>query len=306
MTAKMLGTGTVKLTGGEPFLRRDIAELMKYLSDEGLCIDIESNGTLIDHDMARLIRDCRVRQVSISLDAADPRQHEMLRGTSGVYEKTVAAIKYLCEEQVTTQVIMSLYNENKSEIEPLAARCEEWGIPSLKINPIMPTGRGEGVFKRRENVSVEELIRLDRWIEANLRGKYSTDIYFCMPIGLKSLNNVITMPLYECHVLNILGILSDGTISLCGIGQTETELNMGNITTDDLESIWRDHPLLLALRADTPARLQGICGRCIFKYRCLGSCRACAYAMNGDLKSPFFMCEEAYEKKLFPESRLYN
>jgi len=154
LTAKKLGMGAVKLTGGEPFLRHDIAELMTFLRDEGLCIDIESNGTLIDHNMARLIRDCRVRQVSISLDAAEPRQHEVLRGTSGVYEKTVAAIQYLCEEQVTTQVIMSLYNENVSEIEPLAARCEEWGIPSLKINFIMPTGRGEGVFERRENVSI--------------------------------------------------------------------------------------------------------------------------------------------------------
>lgn len=304
--AKGLGLGAVKLTGGEPFLRKDIVELMRFLHGEGLCIDIESNGTMIDRDMAMVIKEYEVRQVSVSLDGAQAAQHDKLRGMKGSHGKSVAALHYLREEKINTQVIMSLYKENIPEIEALAALCDDLDVPSLKINPVMPTGRGEKVFQRRENVDIEELIRIDRWIEADLGSKYKTEIYFCMPIGLKSLHAVTGNPLYECHILNILGILADGTISLCGIGQTETDLNMGNIAKDDLTEIWRHHPLLQKLRKETPSQLSGICGRCIFKFRCLGSCRACAYAASGDLRSAFFMCDEAYEKNLFPASRIYN
>lgn len=304
--AKELGLGTVKLTGGEPFLRKDIAELMRFLHEEGLCIDIESNGTMIDRGMASIMRECGVRQVSVSLDGAQAAQHDRLRGIKGCHEKTVAALHYLRDEKINTQVIMSLYEENMEDIEALAALCDDLEVPSLKINPVMPTGRGEKVFQRRENLDIEELIRIDRWIEADLGSKYKTEIYFCMPIGLKSLHAVTRNPLHECHILNVLGVLADGTISLCGIGQTETDLNMGNIAMDDLREIWRHHPLLQKLRKETPLQLSGICGRCIFKFRCLGSCRACAYAASGDLRSPFFMCDEAYQKNLFPASRIFN
>ena len=304
--AKELGLGTVKLTGGEPFLRGDIAALLRFLRREDLIIDIETNGTMIDADMARILGECKVRQVSISLDAARAEQHDRLRGIPGCHGRAVEALRLLGSEGITRQVIMSLYGENIAEIEPLAALCDDLEVPSLKINPIMPTGRGKKVFQRGENVAIEELIRIDRRIDTELNDRYKTDISLCMPIGLKSLATITGAPLYECHILNILGILADGTVSLCGIGQTETELNMGNIATDDIREIWHRHPLLRKLREDMPSRLDGICGRCIFKFRCLGSCRACAYAATGDLRSPFFMCEEAERKNLFPPSRLYD
>jgi SynChlorMet cassette radical SAM/SPASM protein ScmF len=306
VAAKELGLGTVKLTGGEPFLRKDIVELMRFLHGEGLAIDIESNGTMIDRDMARIIKECEVRQVSISLDSSQAALHDKLRGVEGCHGKTIAALYCLREQKISTQVIMSLYKENIPEIEPLAAICDDLEVPSFKINPVMPTGRGEKVFQSRENVDIEELIRIDRWVEADLRSKFKTEVYFCMPIGLKSLAAVTSNPLYECHILNILGILADGTISLCGIGQTKTDLSMGNIAMDGITEIWHHHPLLKKLRKETPSQLSGICGRCIFKFRCLGSCRACAYAASGDLRSPFFMCDEAYKKNIFPASRVYN
>jgi len=304
--AKELGLGAVKLTGGEPFIRGDIVSLLRFLRREDMIIDIETNGTMIDAEVARIIGECGVRQVSISLDAAGAEQHDRLRGVPGCHGRAVEALRLLGAEGIARQVIMSLYGENTAEIEPLATLCDDLEVTSLKINPIMPTGRGKKVFQRGENVAIEELIRIDRWIDTELNDRYKTDISLCMPIGLKSLETITGTTLYECHILNILGILADGTVSLCGIGQTETELNMGNIATDDIREIWRRHPLLRQIREDMPSRLDGICGRCIFKFRCLGSCRACAYAATGDLLSPFFMCEEADRKNLFPSSRLYD
>lgn len=171
----------------------------------------------------------------------------------------------------------------------------------------MPTGRGKDFFADKKNLSVEELLSIDRWIEEELSLKYDTiDICFDIPTGLKSLKSITSSQLYECNILNIIGILADGSISLCGIGQTETDLVMGNIIKDDIRNVWQNHHLLKRLREELPENLEGICSQCIFKFRCLGACRASAYSLTGDLNSPFFLCDEAYKNGIFPKSRMIN
>jgi radical SAM protein with 4Fe4S-binding SPASM domain len=56
-------------------------------------------------------------------------------------------------------------------------------------------------------------------------------------------------------------------------------LPAGNVRRDDLLTVYREHPLFVALR--DPARLGGRCGRCEWRGRCGGS-RARAYALHGD------------------------
>ncbi|HUH65558.1 MAG TPA: SPASM domain-containing protein, partial [Syntrophales bacterium] len=221
-------------------------------------------------------------------------------------EDALRGLSVLRENNINTQLIMTLYNDNVGEIERLLDLASKMKVSSIKINPIMPTGRGKKLFENCENIEFSDLIKIDRWIEEDLVSKYDLDIHFDIPIGLKSLKRIKSRQLFECNILNIIGVLSDGTISICGIGQTEAALNMGNIAVDDLREIWANSPILRRLRKDIPRNLEGICGRCIFKFRCRGACRACAYSMTGDFKSPFFVCEKAHEKGLFLESRMIN
>ena len=304
--AKKIGLGCVKLTGGEPFLRKDILDIIQYLNEENITVDIETNGTLLNKNTVEILKDNCVKQVSVSIDSTTVLQHESFRGVTGCYHNAMRGLSLLAEHNVNTQIIMTLYKYNVSEIERLADLSSRMGINSLKINPVMPTGRGKIFFENEENIQTDELIKIDRWIEEELMSKYSIDIYFDIPIGLKSLKSIKTRQLYECNILSIIGILSDGTISLCGIGQTETELTMGNIASNDICEVWVNNPILQKLRREIPRTLEGICSRCIFKFRCRGACRACAYALTGSLSSPFFACDDAFKKGLFLESRIIN
>jgi len=180
---------------------------------------------------------------------------------------------------------------------------KDQGAGSLKINPLIPCGRGKTVFLQNQNLDPGELIQLYKMVDREWSTSKDIDIIFDLPIAFRSIKDITSRGIVECRILNILGILANGDFSICGIGQTIDELRMGNIYKHSIKDLWRDNPILADLRLDLPGRLKGICGRCIFRFQCLGSCRANAYAMNGDLFAPYFLCQEAYALGLFPDSR---
>ena len=64
------------LSGGEPLLRPDIYELINYGSKKGLKMGLGSNGSLIDQEAAKKLKDAGIATVSISLDSHIPKQHD--------------------------------------------------------------------------------------------------------------------------------------------------------------------------------------------------------------------------------------
>ncbi len=108
-----------------------------------------------------------------------------------------------------------------------------------------------------------------------------------------------------CGILGILGVLANGSYALCGIGQTVSELVFGNAIKDRLEDVWDNNPVLKGLRKGLPDRLEGVCGECLMKNRCLGNCIAQNYYRSRNLWAPLWFCEEAARLGIFPESRMW-
>ncbi len=72
---------------------------------------------------------------------------------------------------------------------------------------------------------------------------------------------------------------------------------------DSLADVWNGNPVLREIREGLPHRLGGICGDCLMKGLCLGSCIAQNYYKDRDLWAAHWYCEEAHREGLFPESR---
>ena len=67
------------LTGGEPLLRRDILEIIRYASSRGLWVVVGTNGVKITPTLAALLVKEGVRGLSLSLDALDEDRHDRFR-----------------------------------------------------------------------------------------------------------------------------------------------------------------------------------------------------------------------------------
>ncbi|MBL7196646.1 MAG: radical SAM protein [Candidatus Omnitrophica bacterium] len=299
-----LGMRSVKISGGEPFTRGDIFELLKYLKENKIRTTMETNGTLIRQKEAKALKDAGVWHVAVSIDGPTAEIHESLRGVEGSFRDTLEGVKYLKKEGINIQIITCLWRGNKEHIKSTIVLAKMLGANSVKINPINSISRADKMDENNETLTVKETIELYRQLKQDLKKEPSIDTMFDIPPAFYPIVNMRLERLSTCGIFNILGILGDGRISICGIGSSVETLVLGKIGKDSIRDIWQNHPVLKEIRESVPEKLEGICGQCILKNYCLGKCRAEAYYTKGSLLAPISFCQQAYEQGLFPVSRL--
>lgn len=304
--AKPLGLQGVKLTGGEPLMHPEFPRLLEIVRQAELGLTIETNGLLMTPALAQEIARFPKRFVSVSLDGADAETHEWVRGVEGSFEAAIDALRKLAKAGMKPQVIFSVMRHNAHQVEKIIRLAEDLGAGSVKFNVVQPTERGEKIHESVDGVlTVEELIILGRRIETELAGDTRLQLFFDYPQAFRSLSRIANGDgCGTCSILHILGITSGGAYALCGIGEHTPELVFGRVGKDGLDEIWQTHPVLASLREGLPARLEGVCSRCLMKKLCLGSCLAQNYYRSGSLWTPFWFCQQAESLGLFPASRL--
>jgi SynChlorMet cassette radical SAM/SPASM protein ScmF len=288
-------------------LHPQIREILAIVKNEGLGLTVETNGLLCTQEICQLIADCKKPFVSVSLDAANAEVHEKIRGVKGCFEQALCGTRNLVKAGLRPQIIMTVMRSNKREIEPLVDLAKSLGAGSLKINIVQPTARGQKMHRSGQTLSVEELVEMGEWAEGKLAKEKKFRIIFSHPHAFQPLSRMFGSNANNCgicRILNIIGVLGNGMYALCGIGETVPELVFGDARTAKLEDVWNNNPVLNELRAGLPSKIKGICAECLMRGICLGSCIAQNYFLNKDLWSPFWYCQQAHEKGLFPKTRL--
>jgi SynChlorMet cassette radical SAM/SPASM protein ScmF len=301
--ARSLGLQTVKLTGGEPLLHTQFRELVSLMDGDGLQIHIETNGTLIDRDLAKFLKQKeQVSFISVSLDGVDAETHEDLRGVPGSFGQAITGIRNLVEQGFRPQLICTLHRGNVSQMGEVIKLAEDLGCGSVKFNHVQQVGRGKQ-FAYEQGLQVSEIINLYHRIEMDLRNGSEIRIHFDIPFAFYSIRKLLDDNLGRCTVRNILGLLAGGELSLCGIGVTVPELIYGHIKRDSLHDVWCNSPALVQLREQVPAQLDGTCAQCIHRDFCLGCCVANNFHSTGKLNAPYQFCHTADRLGIFPDSR---
>lgn len=304
--ARELGVHTVKLTGGEPLLHPEIGKIFSCVGDLDIRLTMETNGTLVTREIAQGLASGKQPFVSVSLDGGDAAVHEGVRGVRGCFDAACRGIATLNDAGVAPQVIMTVMRDNRDHVENVVRLAESLGAGSVKFNVLQPAGRGERIWRDGDSLTVGEYLELFRWIENTLAPTTELRLFCDYPMAFRPLGRVLGREgdgCGTCGIHGIIGILSDGRYALCGVGETTPDLVLGSHPHDRLCTVWRDAPVLRAVREGIPFNLKGVCGECVLNRLCLGSCVAQNYCRSGDLLSPFWFCEEAEKQGLFPESR---
>lgn len=109
------------LYGGEPFLRKDILDIVRIIKNHRLSCGIFTNGLLLNKDILREIIDLKVNFVAFSLYG--PKAiHDKIVGVPGAYEKIVESASFLKKNRMNTKVIVhcTVSAENIKHLKDIA------------------------------------------------------------------------------------------------------------------------------------------------------------------------------------------
>ena len=157
---KKAGVLFLLLTGGEPLLYPDFKRLYLGLKQMGMILTINTNGTLIDEELAEFFGKYKPRRINITLYGADEESYTSLCHYPGGYERTMRGIRLLRERGVDVKVGGSLTRANKDELDRLLNVERELGIPVRVDTYMMPATRERELpFNMQSRLGPEEAAR---------------------------------------------------------------------------------------------------------------------------------------------------
>lgn len=83
----------INFFGGEPTMRKDLMELIKYASERSVYVFCDTNGIKLTRDYAKQLKDSGLEMLYVSIDSAIPEKHDELRGMKGLFDRAVQGIK---------------------------------------------------------------------------------------------------------------------------------------------------------------------------------------------------------------------
>lgn len=299
--AKDLGAIRVFFTGGEPFIREDILEILRVAAELKYAVYLSSNGTLISEEKASQLADLKLEVLQISLDGL-VQTHDYLRGRKGAFGKAVKTIKLLRRQLRKTKlaVAFTLTKDNYRQTQEVFELAAGLGVDIFSLIPLFRCGRSSGEndvspeLKRQVFSEVSDLFLKKR----NLPG-WNTELSILASRGV--VPEVLAKTEYGkgfvCTFPNIFGIDANGDVFPCDGLIGREELYLGNLREYSLAEMW-NHKAMLKLRKINTPDLKGACSVCRFLEECAGGCRASSYLDKKSFYESDSLCQSFFDKKL--------
>jgi cyclic pyranopterin phosphate synthase len=225
--AATLGVDKVRLTGGEPLVRKELHKLVRMLvavpgiKDVGLT----TNGILLE-EQARALFDAGLRRLNVSLDTLDPTRFRQLTRRDGV-EKVLAglaAAKRVGFAPIKVNAV-AIRGFAEEDVGPLARYCREHGF-ELRFIEYMPIG-AEAWEREKVYFAHEILNQIEREIGPLVPANHdpsapAQDYTYTDGGGTVGVIASVSRPF--CHHCNRIRLTADGKLRNCLFALDETDV----------------------------------------------------------------------------------
>ena len=283
--ARELGVIQLALTGGEPMLRRDLAELCEAAREAGLYSSLITAGTRFTRERARELKAAGLDHVQVSIQSPNPEENDVIAGNRS-FAKKLAAARAARELGFPLTINCVLHRRNLDRIEELLeltleldaqrlelANTQYYGWAVVNQEALLPTWeqlrRGEEAVKRfRERVGPK------------------VDVLWVLP----DLYEDLPKPCMGGWGRTAMVIAPNGDVLPCQAAATIPGLEFANVRDQPLDWIWAESDAFARFRGT--GWMQEPCRSCPLDRQEVdwGGCRCQALRLTGDAAATDPVC----------------
>lgn len=235
-----MGVTKIRLTGGEPLVRKDAADIIKQLSKLPVQLTLTSNGTRI-HEFIEVLSDAGVRSLNISLDTLQPDTFLHLTRRN-VFQQVYNNIQLLLQEQFHVKVnVVVMKGINDGEINDFIAWTKDSPV-HVRFIEFMPfegnRWTSNKVFTWQEMLTVA---KQQFAFEPLHNAAHDTAKAYQVKGHAGTFAVISTMSAPFCSSCNRLRLTADGKMKNCLFAANETDLLSALRKGDDVTKLIRQN-----------------------------------------------------------------
>ncbi len=239
-----MGTHNFRITGGEPLLRKNVADLIAEMRAIPTVEDISmtTNATQLE-GLAHPLKEAGLRRLNISLDSLNPKTVHSITGNdcSDKVLRGILAAKEAGFSPIKINMV-PMVGVNDQDIDDMIGFCMEHGF-ILRLIEAMPMGvTGQNTEGRDLTKLLESLRKKYGLIDTTRHLGYGPARYYESPDGEFTFGLITPMSQHFCESCNRVRLAVDGTLYMC-LGQNEAyplrEMLRDNCSDDELKAAIR-------------------------------------------------------------------
>jgi radical SAM protein with 4Fe4S-binding SPASM domain len=292
------GTTFFGITGGQPFLRKDLFEVLDYATEKGLCTSIITDGRLLDEEAFKKIVKNQTK-ISVSIDGAE-KTDNAIRGR-GAYKAAVSAIKRFSKKNLLNCLVYTfanageVTNANEADIRHVLDLAKMYDARWVVFHGMIPYSNDKSSLKADLTPTQYEWVCNKLYdLTPEYNGKPAINVYIpfyarvAKQRGMsdfdKWYNNFF---LGRCFFGKFMSIAENGDAIPCSYNDT---YRVGNIKNKPIKQIWAEmQSSEFFNKVKDKRNIKGKCGVCEYKELC-GGCRSAALFYTGDILGSDLRC----------------
>lgn len=164
-----LGAKRLCLSGGEPFLHRDIITIIDYATQRGLSVDLYSSGIVGEYNKEEPIKDeilleskkAGLNKIIFNLQAAHSKVYDSIMGTVNNFSIAIESIKKAKRYNIETEIHFVPMKQNINEINYVIELGKKLGVSCINFLRLVPHGRAK-LNAEKIMLTDEELLNIQK------------------------------------------------------------------------------------------------------------------------------------------------
>ncbi len=290
---KKAGVLYLGITGGEPFTRSDILDILAAAKKRRFFVSLLSNGTLIDKPVAQSLGKLGIERIDLSFYGADAHTHDSITGVAGSFEAFYRGLSLLKSVGAKVKIKTTVLRRNYLNLENMKQFAETNKVPFMCDPKILPKINGDPspLGERLDPSEYSDLLWESIW-----------EVHDNSPETQRKVDSNNTLEDLQQDMSNreackagfaSCSIRSSGVVSPCIV----LPITLGDLRKESFENIWNGSKI-----NDYRELSRGLypeCRICSLFSICF-CCPAYAYLEEDDImKAPEFSCRQAVYSEAF-------